>query len=261
MNPQPAPARPREVRLALQLYTLRRACRADLTGTLRAVAEIGYRWVEPYEFFGLTARAFARLLERSGLRVASCHVGLDRLEGDLEGVLREQAAIGCRAIVCPWVEPSRRRGPGAFERLGRELNAVGRRLRGRGFRLLYHNHDFEFLAARRPDGLKRLLQAAAAANLAAQLDTYWLAHAGLDPVGYLRRLGGRVRSVHLKDRARGGRGFAPVGQGDLDMPGIIAAARRAGVRDFVVEQDECRGDPLRAVAASLAYLRRLGLAS
>ena len=49
--------------LALQLYTLREECEADLAGVLGRVGEIGYAGVEFAGLHGHTADEVARMLE------------------------------------------------------------------------------------------------------------------------------------------------------------------------------------------------------
>ena len=54
--------------------------------------------------------------------------------------------------------------------------------------------------------------------------------------------------------------MAPIGEGNLNFPGILSAATRAGTRWFIVEQDDSYGrDPFDCLASSYRYLRGLGL--
>jgi sugar phosphate isomerase/epimerase len=84
---------------------------------------------------------------------------------------------------------------------------------------------------------------------------YDLVDAGQDPLTYLTRYPERFTSLHLKDRTADGR-MADVGNGAIDWPRTISAARAAGVRHFFVEHDE-PPDALAGARASLAYLRSL----
>jgi sugar phosphate isomerase/epimerase len=92
-----------------------------------------------------------------------------------------------------------------------------------------------------------------------EVDTYWAAVGGQDPVALLKRLGERVTAVHVKDGPATPDPLdqVPVGQGDLPVREILAAAPQA-LR--VVELDDTRGDRFRAVADSVAWLRAEGLA-
>ncbi len=244
--------------IGLQLWTLREECAKDFFGTLQGVAQAGYRWIEPFAFYGVSAEELTRRLRQMGLGVISSHVALEDLESNLDRVMRDHETLGCRAIVCPWLDEKRREGSNAFEKIGAILNRIGEQLRPRGFSLAYHNHDFEFTQESGTNGLERILSQAEPQNLSAQLDTYWARHAGLDPVQLIRQLGSRLSSIHLKDRDPADGEFAPVGHGSLDMPAILEAGREAGVRSLIVEQDECKRPPMEEIKRSLDFLRSQG---
>jgi len=74
---------------------------------------------------------------------------------------------------------------------------------------------------------------------------------------------GRMDQVHLKDWAILGNepAWTEVGEGNLNLPAVLAACRAAGVRTYIVEQDNCpvTGDPFRSIAVSLRNLRAMGL--
>ena len=243
--------------VALQLYTVRDDCGRDFIGTLRAVAEAGYRHVEFFDLFGHTADELADVLGDLGLSVPSAHVGLDQLESDLERAMDDYETLGCRELVCPWLDPERRKTPEDFSAVGRILNGVGEKLKLRGFALSYHNHDFEFDQGLKPDGLQRILDNSDPENLSVEPDVYWLAYAGRDPVEAMRKLGPRVRFLHLKDGNLKENTFSPLGRGDLDLPPIVAVGKELGVRAFVVEQDFCDGDAVDSARLSLEYLKSI----
>ena len=67
----------------------------------------------------------------------------------------------------------------------------------------------------------------------------------------------RVRLLHMKDRAPGAEPHdAPPGDGDLPFPALVAAARKAGVEWYIVEQDAPR-DPLDDIVRARRYLETL----
>lgn len=57
---------------SLQLYTLRNAIQADLPGTIKRVADIGFTQVEPYNFVA-TAKELGAALKENGLTAPSGH--------------------------------------------------------------------------------------------------------------------------------------------------------------------------------------------
>ena len=246
--------------IALQLYTVRDETARDFAGTLRRAGAMGYDGVEFAGYGGLPAHEVRALLEETGLRAASTHVGLDLLEGNLEAEIDYCLAIGCPCIVLPWL-PSERRGPAALRALAPLLDEVGRRCHDHGLAFGYHNHDFEFARDGGDGGdsdtmlLDRLLDATDPALVALELDVYWAAYAGVDPVALLRRYAGRVPLLHIKDMASD-RGFTEVGDGTLDLSAVLRAAGD-GVRWLIVENDAPRIASLESARRSLENLRAL----
>lgn len=239
--------------LAVQLWTLRNLCARDFFGTLEKLAALGCRHVEPYDFYDANAAELRARLDDLGLSIPSSHVSINLLESRLDEVMDFHEAIGCNTIVCPWLDEDRRADAKVFEKTGRFLCSISPTLRARGFDLLYHNHEFEFTLAKNPDGLQRILAENPDGYLGIQLDTYWCHFTGRDPVEYMRSLGMRLRSLHLKDPDSAG-GFAPVGQGAIDMRAVIAEGLKMGVRSFVIEQDEHKLPPLESVRLSLEFV-------
>lgn len=242
-----------DLSIALQLYTARAEMARDFRGTLRRVAELGYEGVELYDYGGLSSSEMAVLLEETGLRAAATHVKDTALERNLEGEIEYCLAIDCPALVLPGLEPEHREDLPA---VAARLNRIGERCRERGLLFAYHNHDWEFRPSDTAYFLDLLLDATDPRVVALELDVYWAAHAGVDPVEVQRMRAGRIPMVHLKDMARDG-GFAELGAGTLDLPAILAAADVAGTRWLIVENDEPRIPPLESARRSLEYLREL----
>ena len=129
--------------VALQLYTVRDEMARDFAGTVRAVGQLGYAGVEMAGYGDLSAEQMTALLQEAGLRAASTHVALDRLESNLDAEIDYCLAIGCAHLVLPWLAPERR-SPAEIRALAPRLNEFGRRCHERGVTFGYHNHDFEF---------------------------------------------------------------------------------------------------------------------
>ena len=68
--------------------------------------------------------------------------------------------------------------------------------------------------------------------------------------------GGRVGSVHIKDRVKGG-GTVPLGSGDADFAGLFACLQATGYRgDYVLQVARDRdGDEIPWASANVAWLR------
>lgn len=243
--------------IGVQLYTLRELTAQDMLGTLRKVADIGYRTVELAGYGNSEPQAIRRTLDEVGMRAISAHVPLDRVLHETDQVLAELQTLGCAIVVVPFVTEQYRGSVAHVQSLAESLNQVGQRLHENGVRLAYHNHQFEFATLDGSTMWQTLVAATDPALVDFELDVFWAVVGGFDPVDLLERYGTRLRLLHLKDRpSEGDRPDAPVGEGSLPWERVLAAARAANTQWYIVEQDHPR-DPLNDVASSFRYLQSL----
>jgi sugar phosphate isomerase/epimerase len=255
-------------RWGVQLYTVRDQIARDPAGTLKQIAAIGYKELEVLQ---PTVTTIAPLVFPLGLALTSVHLDGAAAKGErFEPFLADAKRLGLRYVVVPYVPPAERPTDRAgFDAIAARLSKMARAAAASGLQLCYHNHAFEFGQDR--DGtrwLDVLMGGTADAGMQLELDVFWAAFAGADPVALLKQYKGRVALVHLKDKnSRGGTGlvetaaartdFMEVGAGSLDFPSILAAARQAGVQHYFVEQDATPGDPVESLRKSYAYLAGL----
>lgn len=246
--------------IAAQLYTVRDQLKdpSRLSGVLGRLREIGYGAVEVAGLGPRIVEGFGEELSRSGLVACAAHVSLERLQIDLAAAAAECKAWGCRYLVVPALPDGYRSGEG-YRRFAAEAADFAQALQPFGLKLVYHNHAFELERWNGETGLETLFAAAHADTLLAELDTYWLQYGGANPAGWIRRMKGRLPLVHLKDMTvdRGEPVMAEIGEGNLDWPEILGACSEAGTEWLVVEQDECRRDPLESLAISYTNLAKL----
>jgi sugar phosphate isomerase/epimerase len=166
--------------------------------------------------------------------------------------------------------PSERgRDAAAYERFADQLNRAGEQGRKAGVTVGYHNHGFEF--APLPDGRRPidiLFERLDPALVTLELDVFWAAITGADPVQLIQAHAKQIKLLHLKGLRRGAarqtdeaavppRDFVDVGSGSQDFPAILAAADGAGINQLFVEQDHTPGDPLASLQKSYTYLESL----
>ena len=129
--------------------------------------------------------------------------------------------------------------------------------RPRGIRLGYHNHAFEFAPL---DGTTvwDILLAELPPEVEIELDVYWAAFGGRDPVAEIQATAGpRPPAPHEGPRGRvRSRATPRPGRGPCRSKGSCEAGRAAGVEWYVVEQDVPR-DPLVDIASAYRFLRSL----
>lgn len=243
--------------LSLQMYTLRDLATTDYVGALRKVKEIGYGAVEIAGIGGMSAAALRQELDAIGLIVSGAHVPIEMLESQLDAIIADMQTLGSPYLICPWTPPERRKSADDYRTLARVLNGIGAAVANAGLTFCYHHHDFELQPFGDTTGLHILLHECDPRAVAFEIDVYWAAYAGVDPVRLINEFAGRAPLIHLKDMAPGSRTFAEVGYGMLDIPAILSAARAAGAQWFVVEQDVCQRPPLESVRMSYEYLKGL----
>lgn len=240
--------------IALQLYTLREQAAKDYEGVIRKVAEMGYPGVETAGFPGSTAQEAAKLFQQLGLTVTSAHVPLPLGDRQQE-VLETLDALGKPRLVCTQIGPDDVKSMDAVRRLCERLNQANQVSRAHGLEFGIHNHwwEFEMLEGRLAHHIMlELLEP----EIFFELDTYWIQVAGQDPREMVRALGSRVPMLHIKDGpAVRGVPQTAVGDGVMDIPGIIAAAAPGAWQ--IVEMDECATDVMVAAKKSFDYLMGL----
>ncbi len=237
--------------ISIQLYTLREALEADRDGTLAAVAAMGVDEVEPFgiEHFDWLPEALAAV----GLQAGSAHANLVE---DPEKVLAAAKKLGVTTVFQPGPRPrdafSTREG---IETFAADINAAVDMFAAEGISVGFHNHDWEFTAPQ-VDGqvaydyfVSRLDP-----RVVLELDTYWVAAGGVDPLSVFEKYGDRITHIHVKDGpVEGGHGVLNVvlGTGAMDIPPILASSPN---RTWVLEFDAA-ADAVPESAASITYLK------
>lgn len=242
-----------EPRIGLQLWTVRDVLYGEgVYPTLQAVAEAGYRNIEPFDLAGESAAQWRAWMDELGLRAPSIHRGIDLLTGDLDQVIADAKTLGVHYVTLNWVSEEWRTEEGIAE-LAEILDEVGAELRRHGLRLVHHNHDFEFTSM--IDGqsmFEYLVENTEKRNVSFQLDLYWVTAGGESAVEVIEEHGDRIVTVHVKDMAEDG-SFADVGEGVLDFAEMF---RVQPMRFYFVENDE-PDDPIDSINDSYRNLTRL----
>ncbi|TBL75280.1 sugar phosphate isomerase/epimerase family protein [Paenibacillus thalictri] len=245
-------------KFAAQLYTLRNELKQDFYETLRTLKKMGWHAVQIDGLHGYPAGEIAAVLKETGLRAAGMHIGLDRMNGELEKVLEEARLFGTTDFFCHYLEENMQHVEG-YKQAKRELLAVARKVSPLGFRVGYHHHDFEFKTeVEGKAALDFILEPEDGLALYPEIDTYWVKMGGRDPLAYMEPFVNRIPVLHLKDMTRDERRyFAEVGTGSIDFEPILAWGERSGVEWYAVEQDYCPGSPFDSLELSLTNLIKM----
>lgn len=259
--------------MGLQLWTVRNQMAEDVAATLGSVAKAGYHQVELMNTLEAD-EVYAKATD-VGLKVTSafidwqsiCRIG-DEGVPTIESIVEKGQQLGLKYLVFGYIGKGQRETLDDYRRHADTANKAGQLCQEADLQLCYHNHSFEF---EKLDGDQtgfdifidrfdeRLVQF--------ELDVFWAAIGGWDPVETIRRLGDRTAQLHLKDWKAGGDiifdegkvphdAFQEVGDGVIDFPSVLAAAVEAKVDQCHVEQDQSP-NPIESIGQSYRFLTSL----
>ena len=245
---------------SLQLYTLRNAIQEDLPGAIRRVAELGFTKVEPYNFVA-TATELGAALRENSVTAPSGHAPLLSQDQDQDEIFAAAKELGITTVIEPFIPAERWQSAEDVQATAAKLNEAARKGAGYGIRVGYHNHQWELESTIEGRTALEYFADLLDPELVLEVDTYWVAVGGQDPVDLLGKLGDRVKFIHIKDGplTTDTKAQLPAGKGKVAVLDVIAAAKSMEVG--VVEFDDYDGDIFDGIAQSLAFLQESGTAA
>lgn len=255
--------------VGLQLYSLRVDLPKDLKGTIEKVGKAGFSQVETYgfsikdQFWGLTPIEFKKLLAANGLTAVSNHFSLgsylsDGNTSELKASIAAAKVLGSKYVTIPYLDQSIRKTAADYKKIAAKINVAAKMCKDAGLRLAYHNHDFEFENFGETTGYQILLNETDKNLVDFELDLYWVARSGNDPLKLFKQNPGRFTMWHVKDMDKTNPELnAEVGTGSIDWKPIFAAAKLSGMKYFFVEHEtNYKPNPIESVAASCDYIKK-----
>lgn len=243
--------------ISIQLYTVREVAAKDFPGTLRTIADIGYKGVEYAGLHGHDPKEIAKLVSDLGMTVSSSHTGLPTPE-TVGKIAETEAALGNTRVISGF-GPDDLKTEDAVKAAAAKFQQAADLLKPYGMTFGFHNHWWEF--AKIGDKYVYDILMAEAPDIFSELDVYWCAFGKADPVQIIKKYSSRLPLLHIKDGMleEGKHVHTAVGSGKLDMPAIIGAADPNVLKWLVVELDACETDMMEAVRQSYKYLTSSGL--
>ncbi len=258
-------ALPSNVPIGLQLYSVGDDLQKDVPGTLKRLRAIGYSRVETAGFAGLTAKEFRSQLDAADLMCHSVH--LTASEGDMNPLFEDAHTVGAHYVVTSGLGKTATLDD--YKVMADRINDLAGKAKQAGLQYAYHNHNFEFRALEGGGiGYDVLLKQTDPKLVDFELDCGWIVAAGYSPETYFQRYPHRYVMLHIKDFVAGSGPITSLaknerpqgtelGHGHIDYRPILAAAAKAGIHDYYVEQEPPFLDmkPLEAVKVDYDYLR------
>lgn len=205
----------------------------------------------------------------------------DALDTDFDKIVADCKRLNCRFVRIGMMSFEAMVSKEAVEAWAGEVNPYAERLAKEGITLCYHNHHVDlhrFGEERIFDIVRRV-----APDLYFEVDLHWVQRGGMAPLDMLKEYSGVCKLIHVKDyrvtslpqeaidlMSSGNimEGyekfvniieFAEVGQGNMNWPDLMPAAKDAGAEYFFIEQDMTYGrDPFDCIKDSREYLASIG---
>lgn len=268
--------------LGLQLYTVRDDMKKDPAGTLKRIAEMGFKYVEhagyhDRKFYGYSIPDFKNILKENGLKMESGHNPLtakywDKATNDFtqewKYTIEDAAAVGLKYMISPGVDESLCKNMDDFKLYMDMHNKTGELCKKAGTHFAFHNESYEFNHSL--DGTvlyDLLLQLTDKSLVAQQMDIGNMYEPGGRPLYYLKKYTGRFLLMHVKDELKrdspgtDGRVYENtlLGRGVINVKEVVDFARKSGTKYFIIEQEEYQGKaPLYCAREDLEKMKGWG---
>lgn len=265
--------------IGIQIYSVRDYAERDFVGTLKALKEMGYDYVELAGTYGMASKDIRKALREAKIKPIAAHFQMHDVGEDFLSFVAMYKAIGVKYLVFAGIPDDLRPVSGSDNKEILEKWAyMGRICSEQGIQLAFHNHDWDF--EKKIDGkylLDYLREHLPNEYFQPELDVGWVLAAGIDPAEYMGHFYGYLPLVHAKDfqgtldestvaegQAINRHNFkdfrcCPLGKGNLDLASVLRASEANYSKYIIVEQDDCGDqDSLECARISRESLRALG---
>jgi len=257
-----------KINVGVQLYSLRVQMSKSVAGPMDELEKWGVTDVESAGLNGQTAVRFRELLDMHHLSASGGHFQWRDFDGHLDNVIRDAKVLGCEYVTLPWIPHGKAFTQENADKAIAKFNEWGAKLREAGLKFTYHAHGYEF----RPldDGstlFDQIVQKTDPKFVNFELDIFWAHDGGADPVKLMEKYPDRFVQMHLKDMDKSvkvpkyagsedTKNDVALGEGQIDIPAILAEAQKIGVKHYYIEDESGRSET--QIVKSIAFIRSLG---
>lgn len=280
-------------KVGIQLYSVRNSLSEKPYEVLEQVADIGYKYVEaanhnafddPGMGFGEPAKEMKKKLDDVGMNIIGCHIN-PLMEDTLGEVLEYHCELGNKQIGCD-IEFFPYGNADYVKRRCEIYNQIGKKCKESGLRFYYHNHYQEFQKCQDGSTVYDMIMENTDPELVfIELDTYWAARAGQNPVSLMKKYKNRIILLHQKDfpedagetmmmyhglvdenktvnvkvfrDAKNPDAFTEIGYGVLPISSYVYAAQKCPNLDYIIlEQDHTKLDEIESIKKSMEGFKK-----
>lgn len=245
------------MKTGVQLYTVRDYINTqeDIKETFKKLKGMGYDCIQTArELKDISYKKFGELAKEAGLEICGSFDNFELMQNTPLAAAENHRELDTSIMGLSFRKYNTSED---VESTLEEIKKAAENIYPYGFKFAYHNHSHEFAPYKNKTILDYFIEETPKEKVIFCLDTYWVHVAGYDVCEYIRKLSGRLDILHLKDYGIENETpyTAAIGDGILNWDEIISAARKADVKYYVVEQDDCRGeDPFKALERSRKFL-------
>ncbi|MEO6001274.1 MAG: sugar phosphate isomerase/epimerase [Chitinophagaceae bacterium] len=267
--------------MGIQLYSIREDMKKDPRGTLKQLADMGYKYVEHanyvnHKFYGFEAGEFKKILDGLGLKMRSGHTVMGKQHWDTakkdftdswKKTVADAAVVGQKFVISPSLEGDLRKTYDDIKAYMDVFNKSGELCKKSGMKFGYHNHDFEFKESLNDKKVFDIIMEFTDPKLVAQqLDIGNMYGGGGRPLEVLQKYPGRFELLHVKDEikseakdAMSGYESTILGKGIIETKKVIDLAKKQGATDFIIEQESYQGKtPIDCAKEDFAIMKKWG---
>jgi len=245
-------------------YTFRNEFKADMPGTFDKVKGFGLTDIEMSNLFGQEPAKIRALMDARGITCSSYGAPYNDVIKKTDEVAAVAKTLGARYVRVSLPSSKTPFDKAAATQRAAEMNAMGKQLREKhGLTFVLHNHGMEFVPEGKGTLYDFLHEQTRPEDVSFELDVLWAYLPGADPVAIFEKYGARIPLMHVKDVRKGvprtwGHKYdsdndVTLGTGQLDQAAIFAAAKKAGVKHYYLEDESSHSQS--QVPLSLAYLK------
>ena len=255
-----------ETQIGLQLYSLRNVFPEDVPGTFEKIKSWGIKNLEDGNdgTYGYSMEEYKAMLKKNGLKMVGISAPFEELRDSPETVIERAKGYGAKYATCFWIPHQDTIFTIKETQMALDVfNSAGKKLEEAGVTLTYHPHGYEF----RPHDGELLIDYLIknSEHFDFEMDVYWFAHPGEDPVEWLRKYPDEFKLMHLKDCQKGVKGNqngtsdvetnVVLGTGQIDIVAIVEEAKKMDIDYMFIEDESSKAE--KQIPLSYEFLKGL----
>ena len=248
----------RHIPIGFQLYTVRGEFSRDVPGTLKKLAEIGYKAVEFWGYDGdpnvyqkYSAKELRKLLDDCGLKCCGMHLNLKALaKENLEQTIENNRVLGSQYLNVAAAKDKMGSEKGIGE-LAELLNERAKDCKPHDMLVGYHAHPFDFEKIKGRFAWEWLFEKTSP-EVNMQMDVGNTLSGKGDPIAMLKEFPARTRTIHIKEHDE------KTFESDFYKEVFQLCETKCGTKWYIVEMGGMLGKGFEVPREALEKLHKLG---